>query len=48
MAGPNPERDAFVAKMYAEGGYVGEDDQGRLVRTLPGGGVEIVEDSTNA
>lgn len=48
MAGPNPERDAFVAKMYAEGDYVGEDDQGRLVRTLPGGGVEIIEDSTNA
>jgi hypothetical protein len=47
MAGQNPERDAFVAKMYAEGGYVGEDDQGRLVRTLPGGGVELVDDSTN-
>jgi hypothetical protein len=42
MAGPNPERDAFVAKMYAEGGYVGEDGQGRLIRTLRGGGVEII------
>ena len=42
MAGPNPERDAFVAKMYADGGYVGEDDQGRLVRTLPGGGIETL------
>jgi hypothetical protein len=47
MAGPNPERDAFVAKMYAEGGYVGEDDQGRLIRTLPGGAVEFIEDSSN-
>ena len=37
MAGPNPERDAFVAKMHAEGGYVGEEDPGRLVRTLLGG-----------
>lgn len=44
MAGPNPERDAFVAKMFAEGGYVGEDGQGRLVRTLPGGGFEVIAD----
>jgi len=36
---------AFVAKMYAEGGYVGEDEQGRLVRTLPGGGVEVIEEA---
>jgi hypothetical protein len=43
MAGPNPERDAFVAKMHAEGGYVGEDDRGRLIRTLPGGGGEVIE-----
>ncbi|WP_139350858.1 hypothetical protein [Rhodanobacter sp. C01] len=34
---------AFVAKMFAEGGYVGEDEQGQLVRTLPGGGVEVVD-----
>ncbi|MFC5527672.1 hypothetical protein ACFPPA_18155 [Rhodanobacter ginsengisoli] len=46
MVGPNPERDAFVAKMRAEGGYVGEDDRGRLVRTLPGGGLELIGDST--
>jgi hypothetical protein len=44
MAGPNPERDAFVAKMRAEGGYVGEDEQGRLVRTITGGGIEILQD----
>ena len=36
MAGPNPERDAFVAKMHAEGGYAGEDDQAPLVRTPRG------------
>lgn len=36
---PNPENEAFVAKMFAEGGYIGEDEQGRLVRTLPGGGL---------
>jgi hypothetical protein len=46
MAGPNPERDAFVAKMHAEGGYVGEDEQGRLVRTLSGGGIEVIEQGT--
>ena len=34
--------DAFVAKMFAEGGYVGDDERGRLVRTLPGGGVEVI------
>jgi hypothetical protein len=43
LMGPHPEDDALVAKMYAEGGYVGDDEQGRLVRTLPGGGVEIIE-----
>lgn len=43
MAGPNPAREAFVAKMHTEGGYVGEDEQGRLVRTLPGGGVEVIK-----
>lgn len=45
MAGPNPERDAFVAKMHAEGGYVGDDEQGRLIRTLPGGGIEVIDES---
>ena len=47
LAGPNPERDAFMVKMYVEGGYVRKNDQGRLVRTLPGGDVELIEDSTN-
>lgn len=35
--------DAFVAKMFADGGYVGEDEQGRLVHTLPGGGIEVID-----
>jgi Protein of unknown function (DUF2384) len=48
MAGPNPERDALVAKMYAEGGYVGEDERGRLVRTLTGGGIEVIHESIDA
>lgn len=39
---PNPENEAFVAKMFAEGGYVGEDEHQLLVRTLPGGGVEVI------
>ena len=42
IAGPNPELDALVTKMHAEGGYVGEDDRGRLVRTLPDGGIEVI------
>lgn len=45
LARPNPEGVAMAANMYAEGGYVGDDEQGRLVRTLPGGGVEIIEGS---
>ena len=43
MMGPNPESDALAAKMRDEGGYVGLDDQDNLVRTLPGGGVEVIE-----
>ncbi|WP_189442457.1 hypothetical protein [Rhodanobacter panaciterrae] len=37
--------EAFVAKMFAEGGYEGEDEQGRMVRTLPGWGVEVIDGS---
>lgn len=36
-------RQAFVAQMFAEGGYVGDDAQGRLIRTLPGGRIEVLE-----
>lgn len=43
LAQPNAETATFVAKMFAEGGYVGEDGQGRLVRTLSGGGVELID-----
>jgi hypothetical protein len=34
--------------MYTEGGYVGEDDKGRLVRTLRGGGIEVIYGSIDA
>ncbi|WP_147269654.1 hypothetical protein [Rhodanobacter denitrificans] len=44
LMGPNAEGEAFAAKMCSEGGYVGFDDQGRLVRTMPGGHVEVIED----
>jgi len=43
LSQPNAENEAFTAKMLAEGGYVGEDDNGRLIRTLPGGGFEYVD-----
>jgi len=42
---PKPQNDRFVDKMRAEGGYVGDDIYGRLVRTLAGGGVEILDDN---
>lgn len=42
---PNSESDALAVKMLSEGGYVGDDDQGRLVRTLPGGGVERIDEA---
>lgn len=35
----------FVARMIVEGGYVGDDLYGRLVRTLPGGGVEFIDEA---
>jgi hypothetical protein len=43
LAGQNPERNMFVTMMRAEGGYVGEDEAGRLVRTLRGGGIEVIK-----
>jgi len=42
MHGNTPARAALAANMASEGGYVGDDEQERLVRTLPGGGVEIL------
>ncbi|WP_447731667.1 hypothetical protein [Rhodanobacter soli] len=45
LAQPNAENDAFMAKMRREGGYVGEDEQGRLVRTLRGGGIEVIAEA---
>lgn len=39
---PTKESQAFFAQLKAEGGGVGMDDDGRLVRGLPGGGVEVI------
>lgn len=46
LARPNPEGVALAAMMYTEGGYVGEDEQGRLIRTLPNGGLEVISDQS--
>lgn len=37
-------RAEFVEKMRAEGGYVGDDEYGRLGMTLPGGGFVLLEE----
>jgi hypothetical protein len=37
------ESEALAAQMRDEGGYVGLDEHDNLVRTLPGGGVEVIE-----
>lgn len=42
MSAPNAESIAWAAKMREEGGYVGEDEEGRLIRTLPDGGYQVV------
>jgi hypothetical protein len=34
---PNPESGGLAERMRKEGGYVGENDHGALVRVLPGG-----------
>lgn len=41
---PSAESEAFYAKLREQGGGVGYDDQDRLVRGLPGGGVEVIEE----
>ncbi|MGO4221489.1 hypothetical protein AB4Y64_06490 [Lysobacter sp. TAF61] len=45
FVGPHPEMVKFFAQMRERGGGVGHDDQGRLVRGLPGGGVDVVRDA---
>lgn len=42
---PTAEELAFFAKMHEEGGGIGYDEQGRLVRGLPGGGVEVLREA---
>jgi hypothetical protein len=32
-----------MKRLREAGGVVGYDEQGRLVRTLPGGGIEVIE-----
>jgi hypothetical protein len=41
---PDADEIAFFAERRARGGGVGYDDAGRLVRSLPGGGVEVIEE----
>lgn len=45
FVGPHPEAVRFFADLRERGGGVGDDDQGRLVRGVPGGGVEVVRDA---
>lgn len=45
LAMPTPQTVALLAKLREEGGGVGYDEQGRLVRGLPGGGVEVLRDA---
>lgn len=47
MSKPNPETVAHATMMRSEGGYVGLDENGRLVRTLPGGDVELIGEPPN-
>jgi hypothetical protein len=40
---PSPQTVAFAQKMRMEGGYVGQDDDGRTVWTTTGGGIFVVD-----
>lgn len=40
---PSPQTVAFAQKMRMEGGYVGQDDDGRTVWTTTGGGTFVVD-----
>lgn len=42
---PTAEELMFFAKLKDRGGGVGYDEQGRLVRGLPGGGVEVLREA---
>jgi hypothetical protein len=40
---PSPAAEQFFAARRTTGGGVGRDEQGRLVRALPGGGSEAID-----
>jgi hypothetical protein len=40
--GPSPAVEKFFAARKKSGGGAGRDEQGRLVRALPGGGSEAI------
>lgn len=42
---PSESTIAFANHMREAGGYVGEDDQGRLIWTLPGGDVDVLREA---
>ena len=41
---PDAETHAYFKTMVDAGGAVGEDEQGRLIRSLPGGQFETIDD----
>ncbi|TKR56994.1 hypothetical protein D7I39_01470 [Allopusillimonas ginsengisoli] len=45
LATPSAKSTQDMKALRDAGGAVGYDDQGRLIRTLPDGGVEVLEDS---
>ncbi len=45
---PDAEELAFFEALRPRGGAVGDDDQGRYVRTLPGGAVIVLRKRTAA
>lgn len=47
LATPDAEELAFFDQLAKQGGAVGYDESGRYVRTLPGGGVEVIEEAIN-
>lgn len=44
MAAPSTKSIQDMKALREAGGAVGYDEQGRLIRTLPGGGFEVLED----
>lgn len=45
LATPDADELAFFEKLTKQGGAVGYDDAGRYVRSLPGGKLEVIEES---